>query len=78
MIYLLVPHDPTMFIRMFTNFGLVEQVMRSGKEGWCTVLGYATETDECSPLWVWTLGKGGRITRERATQLPSESSLQTQ
>lgn len=78
MIYMLIPYNTDLPIRMFTNFGLVEQVMRGGGENWCIVFGYMIEMDECVPIWTWTIGKDGRIQRERATRLPSESLLPIQ
>jgi hypothetical protein len=78
MIYILIPYDTTLSIRVFRNFGLVEQVMRGGGGNWCIVFGYSIEMDECAPIWTWTIGKNGQISRERATQLPSESLLPLQ
>jgi len=78
MIYLLVPHDTRLPFRMFRNFGLVEQVMKQTPGDWCSVFGYTSELDECSPVWLWRKRNGITIHRDKVTQSPSESSLPTQ
>lgn len=77
MIYVLIPHDPTLPLRVFCNFGLVEQVMRQGPHK-STVLGYSDSLDECCHVWTYQLGPNNSIIRDPASQLLLESLLPTQ
>lgn len=72
MIYLLLPHDTSSPVRVFGNFGMIEQViLREGNKrlqwhldaDWCTAIGYENECDEFIPIWVWYLGESGTIIR---------------
>jgi hypothetical protein len=77
MIYILIPHNLELPMRVFHNFGLVEQVMRQGPDK-CTVFGYTDGFDECSHVWTWHLGPNKSIIREPASQLLLESLHPTQ
>lgn len=77
MIYIMLPHDLELPMRVFRNFGLVEQVMRQAPDK-CTVFGYSDDLDECVHVWIYHLGPYNTIIREPASQLPSESLLRLQ
>lgn len=77
MIYILFPHDVNLPMRVFRNFGLVEQIMKRSREK-CTVFGYSDDLDECTFVWTYHLGPYNTILREPASQLPSESLLRLQ
>jgi hypothetical protein len=77
MIYILLPNDGKDGMRVFTNFGLMEQVIRHQgitrqqwkmDPDWCTVLGYDESVDECVLIWKWFLGPTGNLIREPANQ----------
>ena len=73
MIYLLLPHNTDGAIRMFGNYGLMEQVVRSQAKDWCVVYGYEMGIDEYEVVWVWRLGPNGILIRS-----PVKSSRPTQ
>lgn len=77
MIYILIPHNLSLPMRVFRNFGLVEQVMRRGPDK-CTVFGYTDDMDESTHVWTWHLGPNNSIIREPASQLLLESLLPIQ
>jgi hypothetical protein len=68
----MIPHNLELPMRVFRNFGLVEQVMRQGPHK-CTVFGYSDEQDELFHVWTWHLGPNNSLIREPASQLLSES-----
>jgi hypothetical protein len=76
MIYILIPYEGITGLRVFTNFGLMEQLMlrhgahllrRNLDPDWCTVFGYdsGVSVDEYTPIWRWYLGDAGQLIRER-------------
>lgn len=77
MIYILIPHDLSLPLRVFRNFGLVEHIMRREREK-CTVFGYSDDLDECSHVWTYYIDSHNMIRRDPASQLPSESLLHLQ
>lgn len=79
MIYVLVPHDGVEGIRVFENYGMMEQtVLRQGMmrlqwhldPDWCLVTGYDQGLDECVPIWRWYVGPAGQLVREPASRSP--------
>jgi hypothetical protein len=77
MIYVLLPHDNAEAIRVFSNFGMMEQILlRQGDlrqqwhldPDWCSVVGYELSGDEYAPIWVWHLGPAGGLIREPFNQ----------
>lgn len=79
MIYILIPYEGVDGLRVFTNFGLMEQmILRQGglrrqwklDPDWCTVYGYdsTVSTDEYAPIWKWYLGDAGNLIREPISQ----------
>jgi len=82
MIYVLIPHSGLEGMRVFSNFGLMEQVILRQADlhlqwhldpDWCSVFGYESEVDELAPTWIWHIGSNGQLIREHVSQLPSIS-----
>jgi hypothetical protein len=63
MIYLLSPRDGSCALRIFSNYGLMEQVARSRGGDWCIVYGYELGIDEYNLVWIWHQGPGGYLIR---------------
>jgi hypothetical protein len=73
MIYILFPYDNVGAMRVFGNFGMMEQVVLRQANmrmqwhldpDWCTVYGYEEGADEFVPIWVWHVGPSGNLIRE--------------
>lgn len=63
MIYLLCPRDGANGFRIFTNYGLMEQIVRKQVGDWCVVYGYELITDEYQMVWVYTKSRAGHLIR---------------
>lgn len=66
MIYLLIPMDTKESVRIFSDYGLMEQVMWSRPSDWCTVYGYELAIDEYQLIWMWHKGPSNHLIRSRA------------
>lgn len=77
MIYIVIPYENPEAMRVFGNFGMMEQmVLRQGHlrlqwhldPDWCTVYGYESGSDEFTPIWLWHVSSDGDLVREPFNQ----------
>ena len=66
MIYLLCPRGGLGGFRIFANYGLMEQLVRTRRGDWCEVYAYELITDEYNLVWTYHQGPAGHLIRSPA------------